>query len=51
MNQLRFNLGSYYDEKGVINLKGRLKNTQLDYSTKHPILLPKRNYIWFKGYS
>ena len=35
-------------KRGVIKLKGRLKNAQLDYNTKHPILLPKRNYIRVK---
>ena len=43
MNQLRFNLGDYYDAKSVIKLKRRLKNAQLDSDTNHPILLPKRN--------
>ena len=35
-------LGLYKDEYGVIRCQGRLSNSSLPYTTKHPMLLPKR---------
>lgn len=36
------NLSPFLDEKGVIRVGGRLENSQLSYSSKHPILLPSK---------
>lgn len=38
-------LTPFIDDKGVIRVGGRLKNTYLAYSTKHPILLPSNHHF------
>ena len=37
------NLGAYKHEDGLIRCGGRLKNAQLTFGQRHPILLPARN--------
>lgn len=41
-NALRF-LNPFVDESGVLRVGGRLKNSCLSYSAKHPILLPAKH--------
>ncbi|GFW37350.1 integrase catalytic domain-containing protein [Trichonephila clavipes] len=38
-------LTPFYDDSGIIRVGGRLKNSILADSQKHPILLPKTNHI------
>ena len=45
MKSLNFNLGTYIDERGLIRISGRMKNADLDFCTKHPILLPKNSTL------
>ena len=45
MKQLKYNLGAYRDEDGVIKLKGRLENADIDISAKFPVLIPKNSMI------
>nr|XP_042896557.1 uncharacterized protein LOC122269086 [Parasteatoda tepidariorum] len=37
-----FNLSPILDEEGLLRVGGRLENSQLSYSSKHPILLPSK---------
>ena len=41
----RKSLGIFLDEKGIARCSGRLKNADIPYETKHPVLLP--NDSWF----
>ena len=44
--------GLYKDEYGVICCQGRLSNSSLPYTTKYPMLLPKKGKLAeFKGLS
>ena len=45
MLQFSISLGAFTDEDGVIKLKGRLENSDLDICSKFPILIPKESYI------
>ena len=45
MKQLKFNLGAYVDEDGVIKAKGRLENSDLSTNVKFPIIIPKQSDI------
>ncbi|GFS60126.1 DUF1758 domain-containing protein [Trichonephila clavipes] len=38
-------LTPFYDDSGIIRVGGRLKNSILADSQKHPILLPKTDHI------
>ena len=38
-------LSPFLDEQGLLRVGGRLKNSKLSYSRRHPILLPKRHRI------
>lgn len=38
-------LRPYLDNDGLLRVGGRLRNTQLDYDQKHPIILPRRHHI------
>lgn len=31
----------FIDDKGLLRIKGRLKFSDLDYDTKHPVIIPK----------
>ena len=42
-NILKSQLGLFRDENGLWRCGGRLQNTEIPYSTKHPILLPRRH--------
>lgn len=37
-----FNLSPYLDNQGIMRVGGRLENSQLPYSSKHPVLLPSK---------
>ncbi|GBO28884.1 hypothetical protein AVEN_13783-1 [Araneus ventricosus] len=39
------NLSPFLDNKGVMRVGGRLKNSQLPYSGKHPIILPSKGKL------
>ena len=39
-----YKLDPFLDEKGVIRVGGRLKNSTVDFEIKHPILLPKNDH-------
>ncbi|XP_043259315.1 uncharacterized protein LOC122401313 [Colletes gigas] len=39
------NLTPFLDEKGLIRVGGRLKHAAINYSYKHPILLPRNNHV------
>ena len=45
LKQLKFNLGAYVDEDGVIKAKGRLENSDLSTNVKFPIIIPKQSDI------
>ena len=45
MSELKCQLGSYKDEVGIINCKGRLGNSKLPFDSKYPILLPQEYYV------
>ena len=36
-------LDLFYDDKGILRLRGRLENAPLPYDTRHPIWLPREN--------
>ena len=38
-------LNPYLDEKGLIKVRGRLRQSGLEEAIKHPILLPQKRYI------
>ncbi|XP_054707113.1 uncharacterized protein LOC129216917 [Uloborus diversus] len=38
-------LTPFYDDSGIIRVGGRLKNSMLSESQKHPILLPKTDHV------
>ncbi|XP_076231248.1 uncharacterized protein LOC143177269 [Calliopsis andreniformis] len=38
-------LHPFLDDKGILRVGGRLRNSNLPFSQKHPILLPKNNHI------
>ncbi|GFX93309.1 integrase catalytic domain-containing protein [Trichonephila clavipes] len=38
-------LTPFYDDSGIIRVGGRLKNSILAYSQKHPIVLPKTDHV------
>ena len=38
-------LNPFTDEDGIIRVGGRLRNADISYSRKHPILLPRSNHI------
>lgn len=38
-------LNPFMDEKGIIRVGGRLKNSDIDYNQKHPILLPYKHHL------
>ncbi|XP_026466074.1 uncharacterized protein LOC113369720 [Ctenocephalides felis] len=38
-------LNPFVDAEGLLRVGGRLENSQLPYSQKHPIILPRRHYI------
>ena len=42
---MQHSLGLFFDKAGVLRCGGRLKFAPLDLVTKHPILLPQRNYL------
>ena len=42
---MQHSLGLFFDKAGVLRCGGRLKVAPLDFVTKHPILLPQRNYL------
>ena len=33
----------FIDQEGTIRCAGRIQNSELDYSAKHPILFPRKN--------
>ncbi|GBM98976.1 hypothetical protein AVEN_182628-1 [Araneus ventricosus] len=39
------NLSAFLDNKGVMRVGGRLENSQLPYSGKHPIILPSKGKL------
>ena len=39
------NLNPFLDERGIIRVGGRLKNASIDYSQKHPMLLPRSHHV------
>ncbi|GBM33740.1 hypothetical protein AVEN_75812-1 [Araneus ventricosus] len=39
------NLSPFLDNKGVMRVRGRLENSQLPYSGKHPIILPSKGKL------
>ncbi|KOB65926.1 Uncharacterized protein OBRU01_22050, partial [Operophtera brumata] len=38
-------LNPFIDESGVLRVGGRLRNASLPYSTRHPMLLPKKAHL------
>ena len=42
---MQISLGVYKDESGVLRCSGRIHNSLLPYSTKCPVLLPKKHYF------
>ncbi len=44
-NQLENQLGIFTDTDGLIRCGGRLKNADLPYKSKYPILLPRDSYL------
>lgn len=38
-------LHPFLDDNGILRVGGRLRNSQLNYDQKHPILLPKRSHL------
>ena len=40
-------LNPFLDEKGILRVGGRIKNSSLPFELKHPVLLPKRHHITF----
>ena len=43
--QMQISLGVYMDDSGVLRCSGRIQNSLLSYSTKCPVLLPKKHYF------
>ena len=43
--EMQNSLGSFFDKAGVLRCGGRLKFAPLELVTKHPILLPQKNYL------
>ena len=43
--EMQQSLGLFFDKASVLCCGGRLKFVLLDFATKHPILLPQRNYL------
>lgn len=39
------NLDPFLDENRVLRVGGRLQNSNLSYSCRHPIILPRRNFV------
>lgn len=44
-NQWKKQLDLFQDEKGVWRCRGRIQNTAVPYSTKHPVLLHRDHYF------
>ena len=40
-----YKLDPFMDKNGVLRVGGRLRNSSLNYETKHPMLLPKKGHI------
>ncbi|XP_057656756.1 uncharacterized protein LOC130894159 [Diorhabda carinulata] len=40
-----FRLSVFLDERGIIRVGGRLKNTNLNFDNKHPIILPAKCHL------
>lgn len=38
-------LNPFYDSEGVLRVGGRLSHSQLNYSAKHPAILPKKSHL------
>ena len=45
MNQLKCTFGLYFDNEGVLRLKGRLEHSDLCYESKHLIYLETGSYL------
>ncbi|GFT78555.1 uncharacterized protein NPIL_165141 [Nephila pilipes] len=45
LNYKLFPLTPFYDDSGIIRVCGRLENSILPESQKHPILLPKTDHV------
>ena len=43
--EMQHSLGLFFDKAGVLCCGGQLKFAPLDFVTRHPILLPQRNYL------
>ena len=43
--EMQHSLGLFFDKAGVLHCGGRLKFAPLDFVTKHPIILPLRNFL------
>lgn len=43
-NSTIFNLDPYLDDEGVMRVKGRLEKSNLNFESKHPIILPKGHF-------
>ena len=43
--QMQISLGVYKDDSGVLRCSGRIQNSLLPYSTKCPVLQPKKHYF------
>ena len=44
-NRLIKDLGLYMDEAQIIRCRGRIRNADLPYESKHPVLLPKKGHL------
>ncbi|XP_046142528.1 uncharacterized protein LOC123988000 [Osmia bicornis bicornis] len=44
-NSRLFNLSPFIDEHGLLRVGGRLKNADISYAQKHPILLPSHHHV------
>ena len=42
---MQISLGLYKANSGVLRCSGRIQNSLLPYSTKYPVLLPKKHYF------
>ena len=40
-----YQLGPYVDDAGIRRVGGRLRQTNLSFNEKHPVLLPKRHHV------
>ena len=45
VKQMRISLGLYKDDLRVLRCSGRIQDSLLPYSTKCPVLLPKKHYF------